>query len=164
MANGARVVEYRYMRIRHLVIPLITLLVALTGSWLTGGGMGWYRTIALPSWTPPGYVIGMVWTVLFVLAMISALIVFGRPDLRHRRLIARAFIVNALLNVGWSLAFFNQHLIGVAVFVAAVLGASVIALIVLIRPISRTAAWLIIPYAAWVAFATFLNYQIWRLN
>jgi len=79
-------------------------------------------------------------------------------------LIMAAFILNAMLNVGWSWLFFSLHLIGWAAWEAILLEASVIVLIVLIRPISRVAAGLLVPYAAWVAFATVLTFIIWQLN
>jgi len=153
------------MKLNHIIIPLITFLTALSGSLLTSGGMDWYKTIAKPSWTPAGSVIGTVWTVLFILAAISALIVWNRlpHDNRFKWIIA-IFILNAILNVGWSWLFFNQHQLGAAIFEANLLAASVVALVILIWPGSRLAASLLIPYAAWVAFATFLTYKVWSLN
>lgn len=153
------------MKLSYIIIPLITLATALLGSRLTSSGMDWYKTINLPAWTPAGSIIGAVWTVLFVLATISALIIWNRSahDTRFWWIVA-IFVANAILNAGWSWLFFNQHLLGLAIFEAALLGASILALIILIWPSSRLAAALLVPYAAWVAFATFLTYKIWSLN
>ncbi|MFH0852087.1 MAG: TspO/MBR family protein [bacterium] len=156
------------MKLNYIIIPLITIATALLGSILTSGGMDWYKIIAKPSWTPPGSFIGAVWTILFILATISALAVFN-SSLREGqagrlKLIVAIFILNAILNVSWSLLFFNQHLLGAAVFEAGLLGLSVVALVILIWPVSRLSASLLIPYAAWVFFATFLTYKVLIMN
>jgi len=153
------------MKINYIIIPLITVLVAVVGSWLTSGGMEWYGTINLPEWTPAGSVIGAVWTTIFILTTLSALIVWSRAN-RNRRFwwIIVIFLINAFLNVFWSFLFFSQHLIGPAIWEAGLLDASVIALIILIWPISRLASILLVPYAGWVAFATYLTYTVWLLN
>lgn len=153
------------MRLNYIIIPLVTILTSGVGSWITNNGMKWYKSINLPTWTPPGSVIGTVWTVLFILATISALIVWNTA--KHNNYfwwIIGLFLVNAVLNVGWSFLFFGQHLIGPAIFEAGLLGLSVVGLVILIWPLSRLAASLLIPYAAWVSFATYLTYSIWSLN
>lgn len=153
------------MRLNYIIIPAITLATALLGGKLTGGGMSWYRTIKLPSWTPPGSVIGAVWTFLFILATISALLVWNGSAHDNRfGLIIAIFIVNAILNISWSWLFFSQHLLGSAIFEAILLGLSVIILIILIWPRSIWAGGLLVPYALWVAFASFLTYKVWSLN
>jgi benzodiazapine receptor len=153
------------MRLNYIIIPLVTLATALLGGRLTSGGMGWYKSINLPTWTPPGAVIGAVWTVLFILAAISALLVWNRaPHDSLFWLIIAIFIVNAVLNVAWSWLFFGQHLLGGAIIEAGVLGLSVAALIIFIWPVSFIAAILLVPYFVWVAFATFLTYKVWSLN
>lgn len=153
------------MKINYIIIPLITFLTALFGSWLTSGGMDWYKTIKLPSWTPGGSIIGAVWTTIFILSTISALIIWNRaPHNRHFAWIIIIFIVNAILNIGWSWIFFKMHFFGLAIFEASLLDFSVILLIILIWPLSRLSASLLIPYACWVAFATFLTYRVWSFN
>lgn len=150
-----------------LLIPATTVGVAVLGSSLTASGMEWYRGINLPSWTPDGSVIGTVWTVIFILATVSAILVKNYPGAKHADRvpwIMAAFLLNAALNVAWSWLFFRLHLIGWAAWEAALLGLSVVALIVLIRPISKVASGLLVPYAVWVAFATFLTFSVWRLN
>jgi len=155
------------MKLSYIIIPLITVLTAGIGSLLTSGGMSWYKSINLPSWTPAGSIIGAIWTTIFILSAASALIVWNTSaNMGQTRLswIAGVFIANAVLNVLWSYLFFNQHLIAPAIFEAGILGLSVIALIVLIWPISELAALLLFPYAGWVCFATYLTYSVWLLN
>ncbi len=153
------------MKLNYIIIPLVVLAVARTGGIFTSSGMEWYRTIVIPSWTPPGAVIGIVWTVLFVLAAASILLLWNTVDHTNRFWwIIGLFVLNAVLNVLWSFLFFNQHLIGIAIIEAFVLGCSVVALMILIYPITSIAAWMLAPYAGWVFFATYLTYSIWKLN
>lgn len=150
---------------RYILIPLGTVLVAWSGSAVTSSGMGWYRTLALPSWTPPGSVIGAVWTTIFVLTAFAAIRVLGsRASGPHKTLFVALLVMNGILNFGWSWVFFGQHLLGWAVFEAILLELSVLALIISAWPVARIAAYLLIPYAAWVAFATYLTYAVWSLN
>lgn len=152
------------LKTNYIVIPLITLTTISVGSWITSGGMNWYKTIILPEFTPPGSFIGTVWTILFILATISALIVWNKVAGKRKNIIGSAFILNALLNVGWSFLFFGLHLVGSAIYEAALLGVSVLVLMILIWPVSKLASWLLAPYLAWVSFATVLTYTIWSLN
>jgi len=149
----------------YIIIPLITILVSLIGSFVTSRGMNWYKTINLPEITPPGQLIGTVWIILFILATISALIVWNTAQKTNNfKLIIALFVINAFLNVLWSSIFFGAHWIGPAIIEAGLLGLSVILLIIYIWPVSKLAAGLLIPYAGWVAFATYLTYTIWSLN
>jgi len=150
---------------KSALIILGTVLVAWSGSRITGAGMGWYRTLRLPAWTPPGAVIGTVWTVIFVLTAIAAIMVLRRLTSAPRKTcFVTALVLNGFLNVGWSWVFFGQHLLGWAVFEAVLLELSVVALIVLAWSVSRRAALLLVPYAGWVAFATYLTYVVRNLN
>ncbi len=148
----------------YIVIPLITVATISVGSWITSAGMSWYKTINLPVFTPPGSFIGTVWTTLFILATISALIVWNKAWRQRKNIIGIAFVLNILLNVGWSFLFFGLHLIGPAIYEAGLLAVSVLVLIILIWPVSKTASWLLVPYLAWTAFATYLTYIIYSLN
>ena len=153
------------MKPNYLLIPLATVATALGGSWLTSTGMSWYHQIHLPGWTPAGSVIGTVWTILFILATISALLIYNLiPRGKKRRQIMWAFLINAVLNVLWSALFFGWHLLGSAIIEAAVLALSVLVLIVMAWPRSKAAAVMLIPYFAWVCFAAYLTYNVWSLN
>ena len=153
------------MKPNYLLIPLATVVTALGGSWITDRGMNWYRAINLPAWTPAGSIIGAVWTVLFVLATIAALLIYNLiPKGKKRRQIMWAFLANAVLNVLWSGLFFGWHLSGWAIIEAMVLALSVLVLIILIWPKSKAAAVMLMPYFAWVCFAAHLTYSVWLLN
>ena len=158
-------------RLNFIIIPAFTVFVAVLGSTITSAGMEWYKTINLPSFTPPGSVIGMVWTVIFILSTASALIYWnihkpwGKVPRGSSFLVTIAlFILNGLLNVAWSLLFFGQHNMIAAFFEAIVLDLTVIGLIILIWPRSKWASILLLPYALWTAFASFLTWNIYQLN
>lgn len=154
------------MKPNYLIIPLVTVLVSVLGSRFTSAGVGaWYKTIDLPAWTPPGSVIGAVWTTIFILSTISALILWNGATAKSRLpTLATVFLLNAALNVLWSYLFFSRHLIGLAAWESLALEATCLALVALAWPISRLASALLMPYAAWVAFATYLTYNVWGMN
>jgi tryptophan-rich sensory protein len=153
------------MKWNYILIPIAVFITAWIGSTLTDPNSTWYKTLNLPSFAPPGYVIGMVWTVIFILCAISAIIMWNK--IPHNTMfwwIIGIFIANAILNIGWSFLFFNQHMILASIFEMILLEASTIAIIILAWPLSRLAAGLLLPYAVWVAFATFLAMNIYNLN
>ncbi|MDD2807787.1 MAG: tryptophan-rich sensory protein [Patescibacteria group bacterium] len=153
------------MKTNYLAIPLITILTSFTGSFVTSQGLDWYKTIRVPAWTPTGNVIGAVWTVLFILATISALIFWNsKISDNHRHLVCGLFVLNALANVSWSVLFFGNHLIGAAVWEAGLLSLICLGLIIGLWKISKVASVLIIPYALWSLFASYLTLIIFRLN
>jgi tryptophan-rich sensory protein len=153
------------LRLNYFIIPLVAFAVAYFGGRVTSTGMDWYRTINLPAWTPSGAVIGAVWTTIFILTAMSAILVWNKGmNAKYFPAIVGIFILNAVLNFTWSYLFFGKHLIGTDVFVAGLLEISVLFLIILIWPISKLASSLLFPYSAWVFFATYLNYLIWSLN
>jgi len=154
------------MQLSYILIPLIAVIVAFAGGRLTARSVAtWYETLRMPSWTPPGGVIGAVWTVLYILAAIAALMVWNLPDgVQVPALVATLFILNAAVNVFWSYVFFYLHRPGPAIWVCLFLDLTIILLIQFIAPLSPLAAWLLVPYAAWVTFASYLNYRVWAMN
>ncbi len=155
------------MKINYFLIPLVTIFVALLGSFFTELGLkDWYKTLKLPKFTPSGKIIGMVWSIIFALAAIAALIVYNSSAVLpgDLRLLTYLFAANALMNLFWSLLFFYLHMVGYAAIESAALALSVLGLILFIYPISGLAAILLAPYFLWVVFATYLTYSVWRLN
>ena len=151
--------------IHYVIIPAIVFGVAWVGTFFTRQGITWYQTLSLPWWTPPDRIIQGAWTTIFILIAVSLIMLWNRRTDEHCHCaIFNVFVANGIFNVVWSALFFVLHDVGVAVLVALLLALSAYALIILLRPISRTASWLLAPYALWATFATYLNYVIWQMN
>lgn len=155
-----------WFRWSYIVIPIIVILTAVVGGQFTNEGLSsWYLTIDKPEWTPSGAIIGTVWTVLYTLIAISAILFWNNaPRGGLFWAIVALFLVNAVLNAGWNYVFFARHAIGGALVEIAVLEATILALIGMLWPLARLSSLLLVPYAAWVAFASYLTYAIWALN
>lgn len=154
------------MHLSYVFIPLVTIVVAYVGGRFTSSSVKtWYVGLKKPSWTPPGAAIGVVWTALYILAAISAILVWNLPGgVAVPLWIVALFVLNAMLNAGWSWVFFFLRRPGPAVWVCLALDLTIVLLIQLTAPLSAFAAWLLVPYAAWVTFAAYLNYRVWEMN
>jgi tryptophan-rich sensory protein len=124
----------------------------------------WYADLAKPSFTPPDRVFGPVWTALYVLMAIAAWRVWRVADRDTRRGPLTLFALQLALTLGWTVVFFGLQKIGAAVATIIVLDVGVVVTTLAFRPIDRWAGLLMVPYLAWVIFATVLNIAIWRLN
>lgn len=124
----------------------------------------WYATLAKPSFNPPNWIFGPVWTVLYVLMAVAAWRVWRAADRDTARGPLAVFALQLAVNLGWSVAFFGLRNPGLAVVVILALDLLVLSTALMFRRIDRPAAWLLVPYLAWIAFATALNVTIWRLN
>lgn len=153
------------IKTNYITIPLIVLLVAVLGSLAVMPNLGWYNTLTLPNLAPSGRIIGMVWTALYILIAVSTILFWNKAkrDSLFTAIVA-IFILNGFLNAFWSYVFFSWHHIGWAVFVSAAMALTTYLLIYLIYPKYRVAAYLLVPYALWVTFATYLNFLIWNFN
>ncbi|WP_375408791.1 TspO/MBR family protein [uncultured Methylobacterium sp.] len=146
------------------VAASVAVVCALAGGLLTTIGP-WYQNLRLPSWKPPDWAFGPVWTTIFVLAVVSSVMAWGadaRPEARRALLIA--YGVNVVLNIAWSAIFFQMRRPDWAFVEVIALWASVLSLIVITAPMSAIAALLLLPYLAWVSVAAYLNLTIVRLN
>lgn len=148
----------------NIAIPFIAVLIAFAGSGMTRANLPWYKTIKKPSWTPPGSVIGIVWTIIYVLTSASALIVWNLYGDLASITVSMLFLANSALNVGWSYIFFVRHALGLAIIEMCLLNVTTIALMYIIWPLSTLAALLLLPYVLWVIFATYLAVRVKLMN
>ena len=126
----------------------------------------WYAGLNKPGFTPPNWVFGPVWSLLYAMMVLA----FWRVLLRRSHWttagwrVVGVFLVQMALNAFWSVAFFGMHntLLGLVVVIA--LELMIVATIITFKPIDRMAAWLLAPYAVWVGYATALNAAIVGLN
>jgi len=125
----------------------------------------WYRGLAKPAFTPPSWVFGPAWTILFALMGIAAYLVWEKGLAHKGAKAARAmFFVQLALNILWSFIFFGKQNPGGAFVEIIFLWLAILATILAFAKISKAAAWLLVPYIVWVSFAGYLNYSIWRLE
>jgi tryptophan-rich sensory protein len=125
----------------------------------------WYRNLRKPSWQPPDWLFGPVWTIIIGLSAWAAVIGWRHAPSPHSQiLVAGLFGVNVVLNVGWSFFFFFSRRPDLALREVVVLWLSIAALIAALAGISALGAALLVPYLLWVSFAAYLNLTIVRLN
>ena len=144
---------------RLLIYCILAVVVTSAVGMMFTDTTGWYEEIK-PVITPPGYVFGIVWTILFALIALSMYFSLLKADKRHHKLLINMFAVNLILNVLWSVLFFGLHS-PLASFIE--LGILLLSILFLIRTtwkVSQLSSWLLLPYAIWVTFAGFLNYVI----
>lgn len=145
---------------------LLPLLAGAVGSAFTMPAIpGWYAGLAKPSFSPPNWVFGPVWTTLYILMGLALFLVvregIGSPQ---KRTAAGLFAVQLGLNVLWSVVFFGLQSPAGAFIVIIALVSALSATLVAFRKVSPAAAWLLVPYLCWTSFATLLNAMIVILN
>lgn len=124
----------------------------------------WYAELNKPSWNPPGWLFGPVWTVLYSMMAVAAWLVwqFGGFRLQGRAL--KWYLAQLLLNALWSPLFFGLHSPGLALGEILLLWVAIAITMRKFWRVSKWAGWLMVPYLGWVSFATVLNFILWRLN
>lgn len=175
--------------LKFIISIIICQLAGIVGAFFTTPAIGgWYAKLNKPSFTPPGSFIGLVWIILFFLMGISLYLVWSknwqinipadRPERkawnrfseklwsgtwREENTIA-IFILQLVLNIFWSIIFFGWQLPGLAFFELIMLWFAILYTIANFYRVSKTAAYLLIPYILWVSFAGFLNFTLWGMN
>jgi tryptophan-rich sensory protein len=124
-----------------------------------------YAELARPAWAPPGWVFGPVWSALFLAMAVAVWLVWRDPQTgKPRALALRLFVVQLVANALWSWLFFGWQLGGVAFAEVLLLWGLIAATLLAFWRVSRLAGLLLLPYLAWVTFASGLNFVLWRLN
>jgi tryptophan-rich sensory protein len=158
------------MKIRNYLV-LLGFLALSEGAGIIGS---FYTTPSIPTWyaglikgplNPPSWVFGPVWTTLFACMGVAAFLVWKKGTDRKEVKIALALFVGQLiLNVLWSVVFFGLRSPGGALIEIIFFWFAILATILAFARVSKPAAWLLVPYIAWVSFAAYLTYTIWILN
>ncbi|HQI76211.1 MAG TPA: tryptophan-rich sensory protein [Candidatus Latescibacteria bacterium] len=146
-----------------LVLFLIVVFsVSVIGGLFTASSVGtWYEGLAKPSWRPPNWLFGPVWTILYAMMAVSAWLVWKKAGFGSALLM---FAAQLLINGIWSPVFFGAQSLGGGLVVIVALWFAIVGTIAMFWPVSLAAALLLLPYLAWVSFATVLNAAVWRMN
>ena len=122
----------------------------------------WYAGLSKPRWTPPNWLFGPVWTILYVAMAVAAWLVWQRTGLMERPM--KLFLLQLALNAAWSGVFFGLHSPGAAFAEIVALWFAILATSIEFWKTAPAAGWLLLPYLIWVSYAAALNFSIWRLN
>jgi translocator protein len=148
-----------------LVWIAICFAAAGLGSWATAAQIDtWYATLSKPSFNPPNWVFGPVWSLLFLLMAISAWQIWLPNGIAGARWELTIFAVQLVLNVLWSVLFFGCQMMLAALVEIVLLWLAILAMIILFARRKRWVGFLQVPYLCWVSFATVLNAALWWLN
>lgn len=146
------------------VAVLWAVALSLVGGLATDIGP-WYRALNKPTWQPPDWLFGPVWTTIYLLCVIAAVRAWRSGVARPGRgALLAVFGINGVFNVLWSVLFFNQRRPDWALMEVGLLWLSIVAMVVVAGRRDRIAGALLLPYLAWVSFASVLNFTIVRLN
>jgi len=152
---------------RRDVLGLVAFVVMCFGVSVLGGRAVapalaiWYPALVKPSWTPPSWVFGPVWTLLYPLVAVAGWLAWREGRSRRGTLL---FLLQLALNAAWPWIFFGERRIGLAFACVATLWLAILATIRAFWPVSKGAVILLVPYWAWVGFALVLNAAIWWIN
>ena len=149
----------------------IFVLLGFVGACTLAASMGavfrpgnWYERLTKPSWRPPNWLFAPVWAVLYLTIAVSGWLVWRISGFAGAALPLGMYGIQLVLNAAWTPIFFGLHWIGWAFFEIVLLWLAIVATITFFHPVHPVAAWLLLPYLAWVSFAAALNFAIWRLN
>jgi benzodiazapine receptor len=148
-----------------ITVPAIVIVGFLMGIVSNSGfANGWYADLAKPSFQPPGWAFGAVWTTLYTMMGIALAVVLDAPPSAERSRGLFLFGAQLVLNFAWSPIFFGAHRIDLALVTILLTNALVTATIISFWRVRPLAAALLLPYLAWLCLATVLNHETGRLN
>ncbi len=154
-----------FLRYALVTVPLLVFLGSISGRLANSGyGNPWFDALVKPSFMPPGWAFGVAWTILYICLGLALAMILHARGARGRRIALILFLVQLALNYSWSPLFFAAHQpVPALVVILLMIGLSAAAA-VLLWPIRKAASLLMLPYIAWLCFASALNYEIVRLN
>jgi translocator protein len=147
------------------VMPVIVLLGFLSGMYAGSGEENpWFAELVKPAAQPPGWVFGVAWTILYLMIGLAFAMILHARGARQRGLAVGLFLGQFVLNLAWSPIFFGAHQVTTAFYVIVVIFLLAVATTLVFGRIRKAAAWLMVPYLAWLCFASILNFQTDQLN
>ena len=155
---------------RSALIPIIVSIVlvvgigSLIGYLVQTGGGDWYTRLEKPDLTPPSQLFGIVWPVLYVLVGTAGGLVWAAMPSPQRSRALFWYGLQLVLNFAWTPVFFGLHQITIGLGVILALNVAAVVATVRMGRVRRSAAWLMVPYLVWIAFAAVLNFRIFQLN
>jgi translocator protein len=154
-----------FIRWALVCVPSLVFLGFLSGRVSNSGyGNRWFAALDLPAIVPPGWVFGLVWSILYVmLGIVLAMILHARGS-KGRGVALGLFGLQFALNLFWTPLFFGAHQVSFALILILLILIIAVATTFAIAPIRKVAAWLMVPYLVWLSFAAILNFQIDQRN
>ena len=154
-----------FLRWALVTVPLILLLGTLSGRVANSGyGNPWFDALQKPELMPPGWVFGATWTALYILLGLALAMILNARGARGRGIALAFFFVQLALNYSWSPVFFALHEVDLAFLIILVMAMATAVTILLFARIRKAAAWLLVPYLAWLCFAGILTWRVDALN
>ena len=152
------------MNYKRLIISLaLPQLAGIIGSFFTASAIpSWYATLQRPSFSPPNWIFGPVWVILYILMGISVYLIWQKNKKTREAL--WLFWIHLFFNGSWSIVFFGFQNIGLAFVNIIIIWLLIIILMIKFWKINKWATYLLVPYFLWVSFASYLNYSIWMIN
>ncbi len=154
-----------FLRYALFTVPLVLLLGTVSGRIANSGyGNAWFDALRKPAIMPPGWMFGVAWTILYIFLGLAVALILHAKGARGRGLALGLFVLQLVLNYAWSPIFFAYHEVGLAFWtIFAMIAISAVTAFLFWR-IRRSAGLLMLPYLAWLSFASVLTWQIGVLN
>ena len=154
---------------KNFILLLLCIFIVLGIGFLSGIATmesvnGWYTTLRKPSFNPPNYLFGPVWTILYFLMGISIYLIIISPASREKNKAILFFCIQLILNFCWSFIFFYFKLLGIALVEIIILWIFILLTIIQFKKVKPVSSYLQWPYLIWVTFASILNASIFYLN
>jgi benzodiazapine receptor len=143
---------------------LISFTVAATGAMASIQAAQFYANMLQPAWAPPAWLFGPVWSALYLMMAVAAWLVWRKGGFSAARVALSLFLLQLVLNALWSWLFFAWHLGALAFIDILIMWVFIVLTIITFKTHNKIAAWLLVPYLAWVSFAAVLNFSVWQLN